>query len=136
MAAGDVNKVILVGRVTRGAIIKPTRAGVPQAVFGLSTTEVWFDKATDSKRERTTQHRVVVYGGPVVSSAPPCRPDPAGREKRCRDEGQHGARQRQPRARPSDHERAVPRQRRAAAVERHRELEIPAGGLPPRMVSF
>jgi single stranded DNA-binding protein len=72
MAAGDVNKVILVGRVTRGPIIKPTKAGVPQAVFGLSTTEIWFDKATDSKRERTTQHRIVVYGGPLVTTVEKC----------------------------------------------------------------
>jgi hypothetical protein len=68
MAAGDVNKIILVGRVTRGPIIKPTKAGVPHAVFGLSTTEIWFDKATDSKRERTTQHKIVVYGGPLVTT--------------------------------------------------------------------
>jgi single-strand DNA-binding protein len=72
MAAGDVNKVILVGRVTRGAIIKPTKAGVPQAVFGLSTTERWFDKATDSKRERTTQHKIVVFGGPLVTTVEKC----------------------------------------------------------------
>ena len=35
---------------------------------------------------------------------------------------EHGARQRQPRARPSDHERAVPRQRRAAAELGQRKL--------------
>ena len=72
MAAGDVNKVILVGRVARGPIIKPTKAGVPQAVFGLSTTEIWFDKATDSKRERAIQHKIVVYGVPLVKTVEKC----------------------------------------------------------------
>jgi len=38
---GDVNKAILVGKVIRGPSIKPTKNGVPQAVFTLSTTEVW-----------------------------------------------------------------------------------------------
>jgi len=59
---GDVNKVILVGRVVRGPAIRTTKTGVPQAVFTLSTTEVWIDKPSNEKRSKTVHHKIVVYG--------------------------------------------------------------------------
>ena len=65
MSAGGVNKAILVGVVCRGPEIRTTKAGVPQAVFGLTTSEIWFDKESNEKREKTISHRVVVYG-PLV----------------------------------------------------------------------
>jgi single-strand DNA-binding protein len=62
MSAGSVNKAILIGRAFHGPESRTTSAGVPQAVFGLATNEIWFDKATNEKREKTIFHRVVVYG--------------------------------------------------------------------------
>jgi len=68
---GDVNKAILIGRVIRGPSIKPTKNGVPQAVFTLSTTEVWWDKPTNEKRSKTILHKVIVYG-PLVGVVEKC----------------------------------------------------------------
>ena len=69
---GDVNKAILVGRVTRNPEIKTTKAGVPQAFFVLSTSEAWFDKPTSQKRTKTVFHRVMVYGGSLVRVVQKC----------------------------------------------------------------
>jgi len=72
MADADVNKVILIGRVVREPVIKPTRAGVPQAFFVLSTQERWFDKPSNTKRERTTLFRVIVYGDSLIRVVEKC----------------------------------------------------------------
>src|SRR5262245_52204143 len=71
MSAGDVNKAILVGRVARDPEIRMTKVGVPQAAFDITTTEIWFDKPTNERREKTASHRIVVYG-PMVKVVEKC----------------------------------------------------------------
>jgi single-strand DNA-binding protein len=68
---GDVNKAILVGRVVRGPAIHTTKAGIPRAVFDITTTETWIDKATNKRNERVFPHRIVAYG-PLVRVVEKC----------------------------------------------------------------
>ena len=58
---GSVNKVILVGNLGRDAELRYTPGGAAVATLNLATTEVWNDKG-GQRQERTTWHRVVVWG--------------------------------------------------------------------------
>src|SRR5262249_8619164 len=58
MAAGGLNKAMLIGHVSCEPKINVTKGGVRQAFFILAATEEWF-------------HRVVVYG-PLVSVVEKC----------------------------------------------------------------
>src|SRR5262249_933075 len=68
MSAGGVNIAILVGRATSDPATRVVKGGVSQAIFGMTTREVWVDKQTDEKREKAIHHRVVVYG-PLVRAS-------------------------------------------------------------------
>lgn len=57
----NVNKVILVGRLTRDPEIRTTPAGQTVATIGLATSDRWNDK-NGQKQERTEFHRVVLWG--------------------------------------------------------------------------
>jgi len=59
---GSVNKVILVGNLGRDAELRYTPGGAPVATLSLATTEVWNDKTSGQKQEKTEWHRVVVWG--------------------------------------------------------------------------
>jgi single-strand DNA-binding protein len=59
---GSVNKVILVGNLGRDAELRYTPGGAPVATLNLATTEVWNDKASGQKQEKTEWHRVVLWG--------------------------------------------------------------------------
>src|SRR5262249_15476676 len=71
MSAGGVNIAILVGRATSDPATRVVKGGVSQAIFGMTTREVWVDKQTDEKREKAIHHRVVVYG-PLVRAVEKC----------------------------------------------------------------
>lgn|SRR5262249_17972401 len=62
MSAGGVNIAILVGRAVSNPVIRVTKGGISQAVFHMTTTEIWFDRETNERREKIISHRVVVYG--------------------------------------------------------------------------
>lgn len=64
--SGSVNKVILVGNTGNNPEIRSTNDGKEIATFSLATSEVWRDKATDEKRERTEWHRVIVFNDALV----------------------------------------------------------------------
>lgn len=51
-----VNKVTLLGRLTRDAELKTLPSGVPVANFSLATNRVWFDKTTNQKQEEVEFH--------------------------------------------------------------------------------
>jgi single-strand DNA-binding protein len=51
-----VNKVTLLGRLTRDVELKILPTGVPVANFSLATNRVWFDKNTNQKQEETEFH--------------------------------------------------------------------------------
>jgi single-strand DNA-binding protein len=59
--AGSVNKVILIGHLGADPEMKQTPSGLSIANLRIATTEVWNDKNTGQKQERTEWHRVVVY---------------------------------------------------------------------------
>ena len=50
---GSVNKVILVGNLGRDAELRYTPGGAPVATLSLATTEVWNDKTSGQKQEKT-----------------------------------------------------------------------------------
>lgn len=57
----NVNKVILVGRLTRDPETRTTPNGQNVTSFGLATNRVWTD-ASGQKQERTDFHNIVVWG--------------------------------------------------------------------------
>ena len=59
---GSVNRVILVGNLGRDAELRYTPGGAPVATLNLATTEVWNDKASGQKQEKTEWHRIVLWG--------------------------------------------------------------------------
>ena len=59
--AGSVNKVILVGHLGKDPEIRHSADGNPIATFSMATSEVWRDKTTGERKERTEWHRVVIF---------------------------------------------------------------------------
>jgi single-strand DNA-binding protein len=59
---GSVNKVILVGNLGKDAELRYTPGGAPVATANLATTEVWNDRNSGQRQEKTEWHRVVIWG--------------------------------------------------------------------------
>lgn len=59
---GSLNKAQLIGNLGRDAELRYTPAGAPVASFSIATTEVWNDKQSGQKKEKTEWHRVVLWG--------------------------------------------------------------------------
>ncbi len=59
---GSVNKVILVGNLGRDAELRYTPGGAAVATINMATTEVWNDKTSGQKQEKTEWHRIVLWG--------------------------------------------------------------------------
>ncbi len=59
---GSVNKIILVGNLGRDAELRYTPGGAPVATLSLATTEVWTDRTSGQRQEKTEWHRVVLWG--------------------------------------------------------------------------
>jgi len=57
----SVNKVILIGNLGADPELRKAKSG-SVCTLSLATTDTWFDKASNSKKERTEWHRVVVWG--------------------------------------------------------------------------
>lgn len=57
----NVNKVILVGRLTRDPEVRNTPSGQSVATIGMATNNYWTDKS-GQKQERTEFHSVVLWG--------------------------------------------------------------------------
>lgn len=57
----NVNKVILVGRLTRDPELRNTSSGQNVATIGLATNRVWKDK-NGQKQEQTEFHNIVTWG--------------------------------------------------------------------------
>src|SRR5262245_13447353 len=64
MAAGGVNKVILIGNLGADPELRYTPGGQAVADIRLATNESWTDK-NGQKQERTEWHRVVMWGRPA-----------------------------------------------------------------------
>src|SRR6266516_7192649 len=59
--AKSVNKVILVGRLGRDPELKYTASGTPFCRFSMATDDVWNDKASGERQERTEWHNIVAW---------------------------------------------------------------------------
>lgn len=57
----DLNKTMLIGRLTRDPEIRTTTTGQNVASFGLATGRVWKDQS-GQKQERTDFHNIVAWG--------------------------------------------------------------------------
>lgn len=57
----NVNKVVLVGRLTRDPEIRNTSSGMSVASVSLATNSFWKDKS-GQKQERTEFHNIVLWG--------------------------------------------------------------------------
>jgi single-strand DNA-binding protein len=64
MAAGGVNKVILIGNLGADPELRYTPSGQAVCDLRLATNEQWTDK-NGQKQERTEWHRVVMWGKPA-----------------------------------------------------------------------
>jgi len=61
MAKG-INKAILIGNLGQDPEVRYTPSGAAICNVSLATTEVWRDKESGDKRERTEWHRLVLFG--------------------------------------------------------------------------
>jgi single-strand DNA-binding protein len=57
----SVNKVILLGNLTRDPELKQSEGKKPVCVFGLATNRYW-TAYSEEKREETQFHRIVAWG--------------------------------------------------------------------------
>lgn len=57
----NVNKAIIVGRLTGDAELRTTQSGQSVATFRLATNSFWTDKA-GQRQERTEFHAIVLWG--------------------------------------------------------------------------
>ncbi len=64
MAAGGVNKVILIGNLGADPELRYTQGGQPVADLRMATNESWTDK-NGQKQERTEWHKIVMWGKPA-----------------------------------------------------------------------
>jgi single-strand DNA-binding protein len=57
-----INKVILVGRLTKDPEIRYSSNGKAVSNFSLATSETWSDKQTGQKNEQTEFHNITIFG--------------------------------------------------------------------------
>ena len=64
--SGSVNKVILVGNLGRDPEIRTMQNGNRVANLSVATSERWFDKRANERREKTEWHRVVIFDEKLI----------------------------------------------------------------------
>ncbi|WP_108449316.1 single-stranded DNA-binding protein [Halomonas sp. BN3-1] len=64
MARG-VNKVILIGNLGQDPEVRYTQSGSPVANLSVATSEVWKDRQSGQKQEKTEWHRVILFNQPA-----------------------------------------------------------------------
>lgn len=57
----DLNKVMIIGRLTRDPELKNTPSGKAVATIGLATNRIWID-ANSQKQKQTEFHNIVMWG--------------------------------------------------------------------------
>jgi single-strand DNA-binding protein len=62
-----VNKVILIGNLTRDPEIRATQQGKEIANISMATNETWKDKATGERKEKVEFHNVVIFNEGLVN---------------------------------------------------------------------
>jgi len=64
--AGNLNKVLLIGRLGNDPEIKQMQNGKSVARLSVATSESWKDKSTGERKEKTEWHRVVIFNEGLV----------------------------------------------------------------------
>ncbi len=59
--SNSVNRVTLLGNLTRDPETRNTQAGKPIVHLSLATNETWRDKQTGERKEKAEFHRVVIF---------------------------------------------------------------------------
>jgi single-strand DNA-binding protein len=59
--AKSINKVILIGRLGKDPELKYTASGTPFCRFSMATDDVWNDKSSGERQEKTEWHNIVVW---------------------------------------------------------------------------
>jgi single-strand DNA-binding protein len=59
--ARSINKVILIGRLGKDPELKYTASGTPFCRFSMATDDVWNDKTSGERQEKTEWHNIVVW---------------------------------------------------------------------------
>ena len=59
--ARSVNKVILIGRLGKDPELKYTASGTPFCRFSMATDDVWNDKNSGERQEKTEWHNIVAW---------------------------------------------------------------------------
>jgi len=57
-----INKVIIIGNMTKDPELKALGTGTSVVNFGVATNEKWNDKSTGEKKEKVEYHNIVVFG--------------------------------------------------------------------------
>ena len=58
----SLNKVMLIGNLTRDVEVRYTPKGTAVAELSLAVNRTWFDKATNSKKDETTFVEISTFG--------------------------------------------------------------------------
>ncbi len=67
--AGSINKVILVGNLGADPRVSNTQSGSKIVNFNLATSDVWRDKLSGERKERTEWHRIVIFNPQLADTA-------------------------------------------------------------------
>ena len=67
--AGSINKVILVGNLGADPRISNTPSGTKIVNLTVATSDVWKDKTSGERKERTEWHRVVIFNPQLADIA-------------------------------------------------------------------
>ena len=65
----SINKVILVGNLGQDPEIRSTQDGREIASFSVATSDIWKDKNTGEKKDKTEWHRIVIFSQGLVGIA-------------------------------------------------------------------
>ena len=58
----DLNKVMLIGNITRDPELRTTTTGQSVASFSIATNRVWKDNTTGERKEAADFHNIVAWG--------------------------------------------------------------------------
>ena len=64
--AGTLNKVILIGNLGKDPEVRFMPDGSKVTSFSLATGEVWKDKVTGERKEKTEWHRITIFNERIV----------------------------------------------------------------------
>lgn len=64
-----LNRVELIGRLGRDPEVRHTQAGDKVVTLNLATSDIWKDRQSGERRERTEWHRVVIFAAPLADFA-------------------------------------------------------------------